>query len=184
MHRTRIRSFLTAGTLALAALPAAAQSAPKIKPGLWEMRVEQEKNGQKVSNPSERMQEHMKTMTPERRKQFEEMMKQRGIDTTGSGAIRICYTQKMLDHGNFSDQGGCKTNFSEHSAGSWKWHSVCPQMNYEGEGEARFSDPENFIVKSSGVTTNGGNTVKTSSTRTGKWLSANCGAVKPMEPTP
>jgi hypothetical protein len=183
MDRTRFRSFLTASTLALAALTAAAQSAPKIKPGLWEIHVEQEKNGQKMPDPSERMRDHMKSMTPERRKQFEEMMKQRGVDTSAGGAIKICYTQKMLEHGAFSDQGGCKTNFSDRSATSWKWHSVCPQLNYESDGEARFTDPENFVVKSSGASTSAGTTVKMSSTRTGKWLGADCGNVKPMDAT-
>jgi len=184
MHRTRFRSFLTAGTLALAALTAAAQSAPKIKPGLWEMHVEQEKNGQKTPDASERMRDHMKAMPPERRKQFEEMMKQRGVNPAAGGAVKICYTQKMLEHNALSDQGGCKTDFSERSASSWKWHSVCPQLNYEGDGEARFPDSENFVVKSSGVSTSGGTTVKVNSTRTGKWLGADCGDVKPLDATP
>ena len=123
----------------------------------------------------------MKNMTPERRKQFEEMMKQRGIDPSGGSAMKLCYSQKMVERGAWSDQGGCKTEYSNRSASAWKWHSICSQLGYEGDGEASFPDSENFIVKSSGVLTTAGNTRASSSVKTGKWLGADCGDVKPMD---
>ena len=141
----------------------------------------QERNGQKVPNASQRMNDHMKDMTPEQRKQFEEMMKLRGVDPNATDTVRLCYSQKMVDRGAWTDQGGCKTDFTNRSATSWKWHSVCSELGYEGEGEATFSDADNFTVKSSGVSTAGGKTIKVNSTRTGKWLSADCGGVKPMD---
>jgi Protein of unknown function (DUF3617) len=184
MYRTELCSLLGVSVLALAAIGATAQTAPKIKPGLWQIHIEQERNGQKLPNASERMKDHMKDMTPERRKQFEEMMKQRGVDPNATDTIKVCYSQKMVDHGAWTDQGGCKTDFTDRSATSWKWHSVCSALGYEGDGEATFSDADNFTVKSSGVATAGGKTVKSNSTRTGKWLSADCGGVKPMDDTP
>jgi Spy/CpxP family protein refolding chaperone len=74
MYRTELCSLLGVSVLALAAIGATAQTAPKIKPGLWQIHMEQERNGQKMPNASERMKDHMKDMTPEQRKQFEEMM--------------------------------------------------------------------------------------------------------------
>lgn len=184
MYRLAFRSSLTASALLLAALAAPAQSAPKMKAGLWEIHMEQQRNGQKIPDASERMREHMKSMPPERRKEFEETMKRRGIDTSAGGTLKICYSQKMVDHGAWADQGSCKTTFTDRSATSWKWHSICQELGYEGEGDARFPDSENFVVRSSGVTTSGAETLKVSSTKTGKWLRADCGDVKPMDTTP
>ena len=184
MHRTGLGFLLTAGVLTFAALNASAQTTPRIKPGLWQIQVEREENGKKMPDASERMKDHMNNMTPERRKQFEEMMKQRGVDPGAGGVMKICYSQKMVERGTWADQGTCKTDYSNRSATSWKWHSVCPELHYQGDGEASFPDPEHFVVKSSGVSTNGGKTLNMNSTRTGKWLSADCGDVKPLDSQP
>ena len=82
MYRTELCSLLGVIVLTFAAIGATAQTAPKIKPGLWQVHMEQERNGQKVPNASQRMNDHMKDMTPEQRKQFEEMMKLRGLTQT------------------------------------------------------------------------------------------------------
>ena len=121
-----------------------------------------------MPDASARMQERMKTMTPERRKQFEEMMKQHGVDVAAGNVMKICYSQKMVERGSWSDQSTCKTEYSNRSASAWKWHSTCPAVNYEGDGEASFPDSENFTVKSSGVVTTGGKPHASSSVRTGK----------------
>src|ERR1035438_7700563 len=101
-----------------------------------------------MADASERMKEHMKDMTPERRKQFEEMMKQRGVDPGAGGVVKLSYSRKMVEHGAWADQGGCKTEYSSRSATSWKWHSSCAALGYQGDGEASFPDSENFVVKS------------------------------------
>jgi len=181
MQRTGLGSLLIAGAFSFAALRAPAQTPPRMKAGLWQIHVEREENGAKMPDASERMKDRMKNMTPERRKQFEEMMKQRGVESGAGGVIKLCYSQKMVEHGAWADQGVCKTDYSNRSATFWKWHSNCPELHYQGDGEASFPDPENFVVKSSGVSTNGGKTVASKLTRTGKWLSADCGDLKPMD---
>jgi hypothetical protein len=148
MHRARLRSLITACALAFAVHGAAAQTAPPMKAGLWQIHVEREENGQKMPDASERMNDRMKSMTPEQRKQFEEMMKQHGVAPGSAGNTKLCYSQKMVERGAWSDQGGCKIDFSNRSATSWKWHSSCPALSYQGDGEASFSDSETFVVKS------------------------------------
>ena len=182
MYRSKLCCLLGVSVLALAATGLTAQTSPKIKPGLWQVHMEQERNGQKVPSAPERMKDHMKDMSPEDRKQFEEMMKQRGVDPNATDTVKLCYSQKMVDQGAWTDQAGCKTDFTNRSATSWKWHSVCSALAYEGDGEASFSDADNFTVKSSGVSTAGGKSVQSKSTRTGKWLSADCGSVKQWTP--
>jgi len=54
----------------------------------------------------------------------------------------------------------------------------------QGDGEASFPDAENFVVRSSGASTVEGKTVTSTSTKTAKWLSADCGDIKPMDSQP
>ncbi len=182
MHRTGLCSLITLGALLAAAPAAYAQTKSPMKPGLWEMHVERMQNGQKAPDPADRMQERMKSMPPEKRKQFEDMMKRQGISTDDHGAMKVCYSKKMVDSAGLADQGGCKTSFSNRTSTNWKWHSSCPALGYEGDGEATFSNSDNFVVKSTGVSTAGGKSQSSSSVRTGKWLSTDCGDLKPVEP--
>ena len=81
MHRAALCSVITAFALAGAAFAVQAQTAPPIKPGLWQVHIEREVNGQKMPDASERM----KNMSPEKRAQFEAMMKQHGVGDGGRG---------------------------------------------------------------------------------------------------
>ena len=133
-----------------------------------------------MADPSERMNERLKSMSPEKRKQVEDMMKQRGYTPGGGGMTKICYSQKMVEGGAWANQNSCKTEYSKRTATAWKWHSSCPELGYEGDGEAT-PDANNFTVKSTGVSTISGKTRTSSTTRTGKWLGTDCGDLKPME---
>jgi hypothetical protein len=60
----------------------------------------------------------------------------------------------------------------------------CPKYALEADGEAAFPDHENYTVKSISVS-NINDTVRDSSTpMTGKWLSSDCGDVKPFDAKP
>lgn len=176
MNRTRLPFFVVAFALAFATIGAQAQTTPPIKPGLWEIHHESESDGQKAPDMAERL----KHMSPEQREKVEAMMKQRGMDPAGNG-MKVCYTQEMLDKGDWSNQQTCKVDYSSRSAASWKWHATCSKYGYEGDGEATFPDSENFVVKSTGVTTTEGKAKTQKVTSTGKWLAPDCGDIKPLE---
>ena len=91
MHPLALRASITTFAIASATLAAQAQttpSPPPIKPGLWQVHIDREVNGQKMPDASERM----KNMSPEKRAQFEAMMKQHGGGTGGAGS-QVCYTR-------------------------------------------------------------------------------------------
>ena len=176
-----IRMTITALALAIAATGVQAQTALPIKPGLWEVHMEREVNGQKMPDMSERI----KNMSPEAREQFEAMMKRQGLDASGGGLTKVCYSREMIDRGRWAAQEkDCKTDFGTRTSTSWKWHSVCSQSGYEGDGEATFSNPENYVLTFSSVSNAGGKVHNSHSTMTGKWVSADCGDVKPLEVNP
>jgi hypothetical protein len=73
MNRANVCSVITAFVLITGACAVQAQTAPPIKPGLWQVHSEREVNGQKAPDASDRM----KDMSPEKRARFEAMMKAR-----------------------------------------------------------------------------------------------------------
>ena len=164
-----------------AAAGAQAQIAP-IKPGLWQVHMEREVNGQK---PPDVLSERMKNLPPEKRAQYEAMMKERGIATDGSGASRVCYTRESLDRSAWANQAtDCKADFSSRSGRSWKWHTSCSKSGYEADGEANFLDSENYTVKSTSVSKINDKVRNSSTTITAKWLGADCGDLKPLDLKP
>jgi hypothetical protein len=62
---------------------------------------------------------------------------------------------------------------------SWKSHTSCSQNHLESDSEIIFSGPESYTVKTTSTLQSAGQTKTTHMTRTGKWLSADCGDIKP-----
>ena len=184
MHREALRCLLAAFAISFSAYAAQAQTAipkPPIKPGLWQVQMEREVDGQKMPGMSERL----KNMTPEKRAQFEAMMKQHGIATGGGGGSQVCYTSESLEHSPWTDpQMDCKPTFTSRTSSAWKWHTSCPKLSLESDGEAIFINSENYTVKSTSVTNMGDKVRNSTTTVTGKWVSADCGDVKPFNLKP
>jgi len=182
----RLSPLWIAGCLgALTTTIVQAQTAPPIKPGLWEVAMERNGAAQKIPDMSERL----KSMSPEQRKQVEAMMKQHGVDMSGGlGKLRICLNKDSLDQGRWQGRGEgdtrCKTDVSERSNTSWKWHSVCTDPQSETTGEALFANAENYTVKSTTTMAWQGQTKTTQTTIRSKWLGGDCGDVKPVQPMP
>jgi hypothetical protein len=181
MRHAALRPPITALVLAAAALSAQAQTAPPIKPGLWQIHSEREVNGQKMPDASERM----KNMSPEKRAQIAAMMKQHGVAAGAAGMGQVCYTRETLERSPWADQEtDCKTTFSNRSATSWKWHTSCPKSAYEADGEAVFPDHENYTVQSTSVSKIGEKVRNSHTTITAKWLGSDCGGLKPLDGKP
>jgi hypothetical protein len=173
----RIRTVLPAMLVGftLVAISARGQIAP-IKPGLWQIQMERETNGKKAPDMSERL----KTMPPERRAQVEAAMKQRGIEANGN-TVKVCQTREMLDSSKFVNPlPDCKITYSTRTSSSWKSHTSCSQNHLESDSEVTFSSPESYTVKTTSTLQSAGQTKTTHMTRTGKWLSADCGDIKPL----
>jgi len=167
-------------TLALGAVASAtAQTVPAIKPGLWNVQMDREVDGQKAPDPTDRM----KNMKPEMRARMEAMMKQNGVSLGGGGINKLCLSRETIDRGTWKEeQEGCKTEFSDRSAKHWKWHSVCSEMNVVSDGEASFPNSENYtVVTSSTIKANGKDRV-TKMTMNARWAGDSCGDLKPIQP--
>jgi hypothetical protein len=180
----RLAFRLLISTAAAFAAAAHAQTPPPIKPGLWQVRMQHEGAGAPAMPD---MSAHLKNMPPEQRRQVEAMMKERGVDMGGGpGQMKICLSKESLDQGRWQgeqgEQGNCKTDFTQRSAKSWKWRSVCTEPKAVSEGEATFVDAEHYNVKTSmTMAMQGGASRTMQTTMNSTWLGADCGDVKPVQ---
>ena len=173
------RLALALSALAVAISSAQAQTAPPIKPGLWEIRSEREVDGKKAPDPTD----HMKNMPPEMRSKVEAMMKEKGVGIGEGGVNRVCLSRESLDQGRWQGQSdNCKTEFTSRSTSSWKWHSVCTKPDSESDGEALFANSENYTVSTHMKMKVQGQDRLTRMTVTAKWAGNNCGDIKPVQP--
>ena len=172
----RIKTVLPAMiSFTLIAISASGQVAP-IKPGLWQIQMERETNGQKGPEMSERL----KNVPPELRAQVEASLKKRGIEGSGN-TVKVCQTREMLDQSKFLNPlPDCKTTYSTRTNSSWKSHTSCSQNHMESDSEITFSGSENYISKTTATIQSEGQTNTTHITKTAKWLSADCGDIKPI----
>ena len=178
--------LLVIGGLVLVGLvvgTAEAQTPPPVKPGLWQVHSEREIEGQKARMPD--MSERMKNLPPEARKQMEEMMKARGVDMGGmtGNDMKICLSKDSVDPANWQrQQGTCKTDYLSRTGTVWKWHTSCREPAAETDGEAHFTGPDSYTVKTATTMTIQGETRTTRMTLNSKYLGPDCGDLKPIAP--
>jgi len=178
--RDPLKAVLAVASLACP-LFAAAQPAPPIKPGLWQMKMQSDAAD---AGKMREMEEQMKAMSPEERKMVEGMMKQHGVSMAGPGDLKVCITKETLAEGGWRDQqreSGCKTDTTR-DGNVWKFRSSCPAPHAsETDGEATFVSDTKYTMKSTTTHTDGGQKKTTTMSGTSTWLGADCGDIKPAQ---
>ena len=175
------------GAAAVAAafcLPAAAQS---IKPGLWEMTSKMGGNPQMEQAMAE-MRKQLASMPPDQRKQMEAAMAQQGVKMGGAAAgggmtAQVCITKEMAERQEMPmNQAGCKITSQSKSGNVTKMAYACTNPPSSGEGTYTYHSAEAFSSKMVVKTAVQGRTETMTMDGGGKWLKADCGAVKPVQP--
>lgn len=93
----------------------AADAAPDIKPGLWEMHMDGGMAGQ-MQHAMQQMQEQMAAMPPAERQLMQAMMGNMGMNMAGE-AMRICLTADDIQNPNIPmTEGDCVTQITERTA--------------------------------------------------------------------
>jgi hypothetical protein len=173
---------IAAGLLAAVALAAQAQS---MKPGLWEMQTKMQSGSGDIEKAMAQMQQQMAAMTPEQRKMMQDMMGKQGVGigaaAPGGMSVKVCLTKEMVERNEIPvQQGDCKTTQSPRSGNSMKFSFSCTQPPSSGEGEVTFVSPQAYTSKVTVNTTASGKAERMTVDSQGKWLSAECGAIKPL----
>ena len=178
--------YVLAATAAVAF--SAGASAQTMKPGLWEITHKaQGASGGQMADAQAKMQREMASMTPEQKKMMQEMMAKHGMQM-GAGAgggmsVKTCMTKEMIDRNELpSQKGDCRTTKQQKTGNTMKFAVACTNPPSTGEGQVTFLSPEAYTMKMAMQSPRDGKAQAMNMEGSGKWLSADCGSIKPMAP--
>ena len=174
-------------------------------PGLWEHTMkmnavgaspaEKEQN-EKIQQAMVEMKRQMESMPPEKRKMIEQALESRGIKLNDNGLevptknmqvakdgikMKVCLTQEEIDKGDMHSQDDtCEEKYTQNSSKVVKISFECKGARpMHGESEVIFQDSKSYAGKTTIVTTRDGKDETIQAEQSGKWLSNDCGSVKP-----
>src|SRR6218665_3690056 len=99
-----IRGGMVVAAIVMTGLAQAA--APDIKPGLWEMKMENSggtpgmPSGAEMEKAMKQMQASLAKLPPEQRKMMEERMGNTGMAFSGNGGMRVCLAKEDIQRNN------------------------------------------------------------------------------------
>ena len=169
--------------LAACATAAGAQS---LKPGLWEFSNTMHSASGQMEQAQAKAQQEMAKMPPEQRKMMEDMMAKQGVkmgQPGGATTLQVCMTKEMVERTEMPMQqqrGDCKTTQQSRSGNTMKMAYACSNPPSSGEGEYTFISNEAYKSKMMIKTTVNGKPETMNMEGSGKWLSADCGTIKPF----
>lgn len=159
-------------------------SAVKLKPGLWEHGFTMRSSSGQAEAALAQMQQAMASIPPEQRKMMEDMMAKQGVGIGPKGnSVKVCLTKEDVERDTPPQEPGC-TQTSRRSGNVWQVSFQCkgPPPS-SGEGQVTLQNPGaysgNFTVR----TTDKGKTETYQMSQNGKWLSADCGTIRPVPAT-
>lgn len=175
----------TAWTAAAATLLCLGAQAQTLKPGLWEIKHQMQSGSGQMEQAMAQMQQQTANMPPEQRKMMEDMMARQGAGMNAGGtAVKVCMTQEMVERNEMpaQQQGDCTTTGSPRTGNTMKVAFTCTKPPSRGEGQITFVSPEAYTMKMTTHTTVRGKAETMTMDASGRWLSADCGAIKPIAP--
>lgn len=180
------RLIVSSAALALLASMAGGASAQqRMRPGLWEHSVNMKSQSGQMEAALAEMQKSLASMPPEQRKQMEQMMAQQGVGMGPKGqTVKVCITKEQADLDNIPQQEGCTQKVQRVDASTMKVAFSCKggqgQPPSSGEGTITMQGPTAYTGQFRFKTETQGKPEQIDMAQSGKWLSDNCGAIKPM----
>jgi hypothetical protein len=168
---------------AIAAHPAAAQPG-KLQPGLWEQAMTMKSASGQMESQMAQMQQQLASMPPEQRKMMEDMMAKQGVAMSGGGrntTIKMCISPEQAERGDVPQhEGDCKQEVVERNGSTLRFRFACKgNPPTTGEGEYTMASPTSYSGRTTVLTQVQGKPEKMEMTHTGRWIGADCGAIKP-----
>jgi hypothetical protein len=185
--RTQSR-LLVAAIAALSGTAVLAQ--PRIRPGLWEETVAIKTDNAQANAAMEQMKARLASMPPEQRAAMERMMASHGMGTSPGGApnvVRVCITKEQIDRGFTPDRDRHCSRMNVSTSGnvtSFDFACNSEQHKVTGHGTFTAMGDTAFAVSTVADTASQKMAMHVQSDIAGKFVSGNCGDVKPMETPP
>ena len=182
--RLRLSAALVAALLATAA-----QAQPHVRPGLWEETVTTKTDNAQANAAMEQMKQRIAAMTPEQRAAMEKMMGGHAMPMSGApNVMRVCITKEQAER-SFTPEGNgghCSRSNVSTSGSITKFDYACESTHSTVTGHGVFTamGDTGFSVISSSDMVGTKTTMHIDSQIAGKFISSNCGDVKPVELPP
>ena len=184
MQTTRV-PICAAAALALA--PASAQQPlQKISPGLWEHTVNMKSQSGQIEAAVAQAQKAMAGMPPAQRKQMQDMLAAQGLGMGSKGhRVKACVTPEQAALDRFPQQDGCMQKVQRVDASTMQVSFNCKgdadTPPTSGDGTVNLQGPKaytgQFKIKTTGAN---GKPEQIDMAQSGKWLSDDCGTIKPV----
>ncbi|MBY0415461.1 MAG: DUF3617 domain-containing protein [Bdellovibrionales bacterium] len=158
-------------------------SADSMKPGLWENTINMKSASGKMEAAMNQMKENMKQMPTDQRKMMEEMMAKQGYGTKGNSTIvKSCVTKEQAENLEIPQDKNdpCTREVISRSKSTVKVKFTC-KNNGTGTGEFTLDSPTAFRIVADIAGDINGQKEQINFNQTGKWLSADCGNIRPHE---
>jgi len=173
---------------ATALLAAAAQAQTHIRPGLWEEAITVKSDNAQANAAMEQMKEKLASMPPDQRAAIEKMMAGRGMGLGGApSSIRVCITKEQTERDFTPDSSGrCQHTNVARSGNVTKFDFTCTSARSDVSGHGVFTQMGDsaFAVSSAADMVSHNTTMHTQTDIAGKFISSDCGDVKPIETPP
>jgi Protein of unknown function (DUF3617) len=98
----------------------------------------------------------------------------------GSTLMKICITPEMANRPPVQQQKDCTYNFPSRSGNTQRFSFQCAQPPSSGEGELTYKSADEYTGKMKVTTERNGKKDTMTMLSSGKFLGANCGAIKPL----
>lgn len=177
-----------------------------MKAGLWEhtfkiAEADASKKAQQeqMLSAMKEMKKQYENMPAEQRRVIDQMMEQQGIKVTDDGiqsqglhiskdgtVVKVCVTQEQISAGEMpTPADNCEQKITQTSPKVLKMTYICKGDNpFKGESEIVFQNSTSYTGKGKFTTTVANKSETYYADQTGKWLSSDCGNIKPRDFTP
>ena len=166
-----------------AALPAQAQ---KVASGLWETQTSMKTASGQLEAQMARMQQEMAKLPPEQRKMMQDMMAKQGMSLDpgkGLQTVRFCLSKEQAERAETpaDPDGRCKYEKTERSGSTMRFSFVCTNPPSRGSGETTLQGDKAYTSKMTLESTGkDGKPERMDMQQQARWVSADCGNLKPI----
>lgn len=168
-------------------IPFAVSAAYNMKPGLWENSFTIKSQSGKIEDGMYKMQAEMAKMPAEKRKMLEGMMSSKGMGMGGGGnltSVRVCISKEQAENMEIpqKESGNCTHKVVKRTANSTRIKFSCAgEPSSTGEGEFTLNASTAYTGKTTINSVSHGKVESMDMNQKGKWLSADCGNIKPIK---
>ncbi|MBQ0945367.1 DUF3617 domain-containing protein [Ideonella sp. 4Y16] len=182
-HHIQARAVRTA-CWALLGLSAAAAAQTRLQPGLWEQTQQMKSGSGQMEAQMAQAQARLAALPPEQRKMVEQMMAQQGVGMGSAPAsVRLCLSKEQTEGGDVPRADGrCTHQVSQRSGNTLHYSFQCNgNPPSSGEGDYTVNSPTSYSTQMTMKTVVKGQPETIQMTQQGRFVSSDCGALKPIQ---